>query len=161
MVFMLFLLVLPFIEIALFAAVGEEIGALNTVFLCIASAGLGVFLVQSQGLKTLESIQKSMQGGVLPVEEMFRGVCQFVAGILLILPGFFTDAVALLLLIPPVQHILRGLIAQYFTGEPVSFRSAYGRGSARNDQGDIVDVEYTHVETDNYDPGTRIEDQRK
>lgn len=160
MVFLLFLLILPLIEIALFAAVGEEVGVFNTVFLCIASAGFGVFLVQSQGLKTMESMQKSMDGGILPVDEMFRGVCLFVAGMLLILPGFFTDGVAILLLIPPVQHLLRSMIARYFTGEPVSFRAQGWRSKSRNENADIVDVEYTHVETDNYEAGTRIDDQR-
>lgn len=154
MVFVLFLLVLPVIEIALFAAVGDEIGALNTVLLCLGSGAVGVFLVQSQGFKSLQSIQNSMNGGTLPVDEIFRGVCVFVAGMLLILPGFFTDMVAVFLLIPPVQHVVRQWGARYFTGEPMSFRTA-GRGQ---DQGDIVDAEYTHVETDDDEAGTRLED---
>jgi UPF0716 protein FxsA len=165
MAFLLFLLILPLVEITLFVMVGDEIGAFNTVMLCLVAAGCGVFLVQGQGLKTMLTLQNSMQGGVLPVEEMFRGVCVFVAGLLLILPGFFTDAVAILLLLPPVQDRLRARASQYFKGEPVTFTSAQWRGGTRRSRdangGDIVDVEYSHVETDDDEPGTRLPDQRE
>ncbi len=149
MFFVVFLLFLPLIEIALFAAVGDEVGAFNTVLLCLASAALGFFLLQRQGMKTALSIQESLDGGRLPLEDMFRDMCFFLAGVLLILPGFFTDIVALLLLLPPVQHVLKQAIAGYFTGEPVRWRPQQRRGY---EGGDIVDVEYTHVKSEEDTP---------
>ncbi|MGZ9108259.1 MAG: FxsA family protein [Micavibrio sp.] len=141
MIFLIFLLFLPLIEIALFAHVGGEIGALNTILLCIAAGVAGMLLVQYQGLKTTLSIQQSLDRGEMPVAEMFDGICKFMAGILLILPGFFTDTVALLLLVPFLRGWLRHYLARYFTGEPIIST----RGHAK---GDILEGEFTRVDNE-------------
>jgi len=140
MIFLIFLLFLPLIEIALFAHVGGEIGALNTVFLCLAAGIAGSLLVQYQGLKTTFSIQQSLNRGEMPVAEMFDGICKFMAGIFLILPGFFTDAVAVLLLVPFLRGWLRHYLTRYFIGEPIIVT----RGSAKSD---IIEGEYTRVDS--------------
>lgn len=141
MIFLIILLFLPLIEIALFAQVGGEIGALNTVLLCLAAGVAGSLLVQYQGLKTTLSIQQALDRGEMPVQEMFDGICKFMAGILLIIPGFFTDAIALLLLLPPVRLWLRHYLTRYFIGEPIIVR----RASARSD---IIEGEFTRIDSD-------------
>ncbi len=146
MIFLIILLFLPLIEIALFAQVGSEIGALNTVLLCLAAGVAGSLLVQYQGLKTTLSIQQALDRGEMPVQEMFDGICKFMAGILLILPGFFTDMVALLLLIPPVRLWLRHYLTRYFVGEPIIVQ----RSSARSD---IIEGEFTRVDSDSEETG--------
>lgn len=140
MIFLIFLLFLPLIEIALFVSVGGEIGALNTIFLCVAAGVAGSLLVQYQGLKTTLSLRQSLDRGEMPVAEMFDGICKFMAGILLILPGFFTDAVALLLLVPVLRGGLRHYLARYFTGEPIINARSHAKS-------DILEGEFTRVDS--------------
>ncbi|MCO4321171.1 FxsA family protein [Aliidiomarina quisquiliarum] len=100
--FILFVLV-PIIEISLFIQVGEAIGGLSTIALIILTAFVGAALVRSQGIRTLQSAQLKMAQGLPPGKEMMSGLMLFIAGILFVTPGFFTDGLAILLLLPPVQ----------------------------------------------------------
>ena len=140
MIFLIFLLFYPLLEIALFASIGGEIGAGATIMLCIAAMIAGSLLVQYQGLKTTLSIQQALDRGEMPVQDMFDGICKFMAGILLILPGFFSDAVALVLLIPFMREWLRLYLTRYFIGEPI----IAARGKAA---GDVLEGEFTRVDS--------------
>lgn len=144
MIFVVFLLALPFLEIALFIAIGDEIGFFNAVLLCMASVLVGGFLVRQQGLKTARSLQDSLNRGEMPVAEMFAGICMFMAGILFIIPGFLTDMMAVLLLIPPIRAQLGRYLGRYFIGEPVIMRG--GRPQERN--ADIIDAEFVEVSSE-------------
>ncbi len=147
MIILIFMLLLPILEIAVFIAVGDEIGFFNAILLCIGAALLGGFLVQQQGLKTAGSIQDSLNRGEMPMQDIFAGICQFMAGILLIVPGFLTDILALILLVPWTRTLLRAAMARYFVGEPVIIRSGqtYGRAHGQTRNGDIIDAEYVEV----------------
>lgn len=92
------LLVLFLVELAVMIKVGSAMGALAVVLLLIVSAGYGMSLVRSQGLKTLMSIQQQLAVGETPAQSMFEGVMLLLAGALFIFPGFVSDFVALLLL---------------------------------------------------------------
>lgn len=99
-------LALPLIEIALFIVVGRAIGVMATLGLVVLAVGLGIFVLRQQGLSVLNRMRSNMQTGTLPGQTLFDGMVLAVAAVLLIIPGFFGDAVALLLLIPPVRHWL-------------------------------------------------------
>lgn len=105
---------IPFIEISLFITIGGKIGVGMTLALCILSAIVGAALIRQQGLKTLFSARGTLQGGGMPLQEVFDGICIAVAGALLMTPGFFTDAVGFSLLIPPVRAALRKAIIKRF-----------------------------------------------
>ena len=100
-------IIVPVIEITVFIQLGSEIGVWNTVILIILTAIIGAWLLRSQGLATLHRAQKSIQKQVLPVAEVFDGLCLIVAGVLLLTPGFVTDAAGLILFLPLFRAILR------------------------------------------------------
>lgn len=103
--FLLFLLV-PLIEIYFLIQVGEVIGAGWTIFLVVATAVIGAFLLRMQGLSTLQRAQMSMSQHQLPAMEMMEGVALLISGGLLLTPGFFTDTFGFILLVPPFRQAL-------------------------------------------------------
>jgi UPF0716 protein FxsA len=109
---LLFLFVaLPLIEIALFIAVGGQIGLLPTLGLIVLGAFAGVSILRGQSARA----QAMMQGGlrIQPGTFLAEGAFRVLAGLLLIAPGFLTDTLGLLLLIPPLQRvIMRGIAAR-------------------------------------------------
>jgi len=110
--FFIIFLVIPFSEVAVFAYAGDEIGIVNTLALCVLTAFIGGTMVKKQGLNTLTRAQSHFQGGKLPVQEIFDGFCLVATGALLITPGFVTDTIGFLLLIPPVRILLKDILAR-------------------------------------------------
>lgn len=108
--------IVPLIEIWLLIEVGSAIGAPWTIIAVVFTAILGGFLVRAQGWSTYKRIQQQLQRGEIPAVEMFEGLFLLVAGALLLTPGFFTDAIGFLCLLPPLRRALihsmlkRGLV---------------------------------------------------
>jgi UPF0716 protein FxsA len=96
----------PLIEIYLFIEIGSVIGALQTILLIVVTAVIGVALLRRQGLTTMRKVQTQMQQGELPAVGMLEGMMLFFAGALLLTPGFFTDTIGFILLIPPLRKAL-------------------------------------------------------
>lgn len=123
--FLIFLV--PILEIATFVVVGSHIGVLATVLLVVATSVAGAALLRIQGLGTLARIRAQVDRGALPDRELAHGAMILVAGLLLLMPGFLTDLVGLLLFIPPVRdaawRLLRGRIV-------VAARGPWGGGFA-------------------------------
>ncbi|HDU8718819.1 TPA: FxsA family protein [Morganella morganii subsp. morganii] len=97
---------LIYIEAVIFVHVASAIGVFMTLVLVVLTSCLGVSLVRNQGMRNLSLIQQKIQAGESPAAEMIKSVSLVLAGILLVLPGFFTDFLGLLLLLPPVQKLL-------------------------------------------------------
>ncbi|MGL5763723.1 FxsA family protein [Plesiomonas shigelloides] len=104
--FLLLLLFLPFIEITIFIQVADQIGGWTTLALALLASMVGVSLIRSKGVKTLMLIQQKLAQGEMPAQEVVQAGMLVIAGILLIIPGFLTDFVALILLLPWVQKAL-------------------------------------------------------
>lgn len=104
--FLLFLAV-PFIELYVIIQVGQALGALNTIGLLVLISVVGAWLVKREGLGVLRKAQARVQAGVVPGSELVEGVLILFAGALLLTPGFVTDCVAVLLLVPPVRAAVR------------------------------------------------------
>lgn len=147
LLFILFL-VIPLIEISLFIAVGDEIGILSTLLLCVLTAVIGASLLRQQGLKTLFTAQKQMDEGVLPLREIFDGFCLAIAGATLITPGFFTDFIGFMLLLPLIRDLLWKKLPEYFDIEtrPHNSRHRAGPDSPRDRQ--TIDVSFERVDED-------------
>ncbi|MDB2682759.1 FxsA family protein [Alphaproteobacteria bacterium] len=107
--FIIFILV-PIAEIIVFMVVGERIGIFTTLLLALLTAIIGGFIVRYQGLKTILSVKGSLNKGTLPAGEFFDGLCLVAAAATLITPGFITDTIGFLLLVPPVRKLLRETI---------------------------------------------------
>ncbi|MFD0709989.1 MULTISPECIES: FxsA family protein [Photorhabdus] len=101
---LIFLLV--YIESTLFVRVASELGVLLTLLLVLFTSCVGISLVRSQGIKNFLQIQQKLVNGESPAAEMIKSVSLLLAGFLLVLPGFFTDFLGLLLLLPAVQKTL-------------------------------------------------------
>ncbi|MEO3387143.1 FxsA family protein [Mesorhizobium sp. CAU 1741] len=99
----LIFILMPLIEIAVFVIVGGEIGALATVGLVIATTILGAILLRVQGFGIMTRLRESMEQGGRPGRELVHGFMVMIAGVLLFLPGFVTDAIGLVLFIPAVR----------------------------------------------------------
>lgn len=101
---------IPIIELYLLIEIGTIIGALNTVILVIATGFAGAWLARMQGMQTMIRVRSSLQQGIMPTEELMDALLIFMAGIVLLTPGFITDAAGLLLLIPETRsHFKRFL----------------------------------------------------
>ncbi|WP_113632117.1 FxsA family protein [Pectobacterium peruviense] len=103
---LLLIFLLAYIEISLFIQVAEVMGVAMTLLLVVFTSCLGVSLVRNQGMKTLVQMQQKMAAGESPAAEMVKSVSLVLAGFLLLIPGFLTDFLGLLLLLPPVQKSL-------------------------------------------------------
>lgn len=113
LLFLLFLIV-PVVEIYLLIEVGSRIGAASTVLLIILTAMLGAFLLRIQGITTLARVQQSLDQGELPATELIGGLMLLLAGALLLTPGFFTDAVGFICLIPDIRNRVANSLLQSF-----------------------------------------------
>jgi UPF0716 protein FxsA len=157
----IFLLALPLIEIAGFVLVGREIGVLATMALVLASALLGSILLRWQGFGVIARIRRDIDAGRHPGRQLAHGVMILIAAILLIIPGFFTDIVGLLLFLPPVRDLGWRLVRDRVrvVGDFSIFRGGAGAGRSGR-HGPVVDLgEEEYSRTRNPDsPWRRIDD---
>lgn len=109
-IFAVLFLVIPIIEIYVLIQVGSVIGALPTILLVVATAVIGAFLLRQQGISTFMRFQQNMTTGQLPAKEMLEGVMLLIGGALLMTPGFFTDAIGFLCLIPFTRQWMANFI---------------------------------------------------
>lgn len=108
-IFLAFTLI-PALEIYLLMTIGGLIGALNTLVVILLTGFAGAYLARLEGLRTFMNIQRNLQQGIMPAEELIDALLILVAGIVLLTPGFLTDAAGVLLLIPQIRvHIKRWL----------------------------------------------------
>ena len=100
------IIAIPIMEILLFIKIGENIGAINTILLIIFTAIIGVYFARIQGIMTIKSGFTNLYQNKLPIYEILSGASIAIAAIFLIIPGFFTDAIGFLLLIPLTRKFL-------------------------------------------------------
>jgi UPF0716 protein FxsA len=117
----LVVLIVPFVEIYLLLQVGGIIGALPTILLVVVTAMLGAGLLKQQGLATLQRFQAGLAQGEVPAYEMIEGPLILLGGALLLTPGFLTDVLGLVCLIPAsrrriAQYVLENHIIQAVGG---------------------------------------------
>ncbi len=121
-VFLLFLTV-PFVEIYLLLQIGGIVGIFPTVFLVVFTAVLGAWLLRQQGFATLRRFQENIAKGEIPAYEMIEGPILLIGGILLLTPGFFTDAIGFACLLPMTRkamakYVLENHLLQAQQGSP-------------------------------------------
>jgi UPF0716 protein FxsA len=110
----LILLLLPFVELALFIAVAGEVGFLMALAVIITVGVVGGWLVKRQGLDVWRRAEGRYRSGEMPTAEVVNGLLLLVAGLLLALPGFLSDLMAIALLVPPVRALVRSLLFRRF-----------------------------------------------
>lgn len=165
----LFILV-PIIEIMMFIEVGGYLGLGVTLFIVLMTAILGVNLLKQQGLKAWQNIQLSMAEGKVPALEMAAAAQLLFAGGLLLTPGFVTDAVGFILMVPAVRMILAkkiiaaGIMKSASFNQQAGFQSYSSRefnqgqnASGRVFEGEVVDVE--PVEDNSIEESSQIKNE--
>ena len=144
--FILGFLALPIIEIALFIKVGQTIGLFPTLALVVMTSLFGALVLREQGMSVVGQLRQNVSAARIPGKAIADTMMIGLAGMLLILPGFFTDAIGLALLLPPVRHwIYRGL-ASRVTVVSATGSSQYGAPAphhiARPDTIDLDSEDY-------------------
>lgn len=135
---------LPVIEIALFIKSAQWMGLLPTIIVAIGAGALGLALVRRQGFDLLLRVRAQYDRGEVPVAEVFDGLCLAVAGALLVLPGFFSDVIAILLLLPPVRAALRLALVAHLQAAHADTAKA---GSAKTGP-QVIETEYRVIDGD-------------
>tara|TARA_B100000989_G_scaffold255733_1_gene204700 strand:+ start:1067 stop:1486 length:420 start_codon:yes stop_codon:yes gene_type:complete len=115
--FFLLFIGLPALEIFVLIKIGGQVGALNTIALIFLTAIIGIYFAKLQGIQTLRSGMVNLYQNKIPVYEMMSGASIAIAALLLIIPGFFTDLIGFLLLIPFTRKILFRLV---FKNKPMT-----------------------------------------
>jgi UPF0716 protein FxsA len=108
----LLFIVVPIAELAVIIQVGQEIGVLWTVALLVADSVLGSVLMRSQGRAAWRRFNEATRAGRVPAREVLDGALVIFGGALLLTPGFITDVLGLLLLIPPTRALVRRVLAR-------------------------------------------------
>lgn len=139
---MFFLLVtifilIPIIEISLFIEIGSNIGSFNTICLIFLTAIIGVYFVRQQGLSTFQRLANQIQKLETPIQTVGEGLVILLSGILLITPGFFTDTIGFLGLIPFTRIFFVKLVATFIL-------SRYGVYKKKTD--DTIEADYFEID---------------
>jgi UPF0716 protein FxsA len=157
MVWFLIFVVWPLAELFVIVKVSEAIGFLWMLLLLVASWPLGTRILRSQGRAAWRQFVEAIEAGRPPANEVMNGALVLTGGLLLMVPGFITDVVGLLLLLPPTRALARGLVARHhgsvWVGRAANVGAGFGgrgnrRGPAANAR-QAYDADATAVDLDN------------
>jgi UPF0716 protein FxsA len=132
----------PMVEIAAFIVIGERIGLIPTLATVVLTAVAGTWLLRRQGFAVLRRVEQSMARQELPVAALFDGLCLLVAGLLLLTPGFVTDAIGLALFVPPLRRALQAAIWRYLRARG----HIEAEAGFDDDGGGVVEGEYRVID---------------
>ncbi|WP_182201067.1 FxsA family protein [Paraliobacillus salinarum] len=120
----LLILIVPALEIGIFVWAGNLIGAWWVIFFILLTGVLGAYLAKREGLQTLRLAQLEMNQGRLPAEQIFDGVCILIGAVVLLTPGFITDALGFFLLLPvtrvPLKRMLQNLLKKLLSNGTIT-----------------------------------------
>lgn len=135
----LILLLVPIIEIALFIQVGGILGLWPTLLIVILTAIIGTVLLRSQGIATIKHLQYNLSQRQSPITTILNGILILISGVVLLTPGFFTDTVGFLLLIPPIRNLIIKWATHKFS---ISTQSTEQKKSSKNE---IIEGEFQNI----------------
>ncbi|MGV3490743.1 MAG: FxsA family protein [Devosia sp.] len=143
-VLVLLILLLPLIEIGLFIVVGGAIGLLPTLAIVVAAGIIGMLALRWQGFSVLNRLRSGINGGELPARSVADAMMIGVAGVLLVIPGFFSDILGLLLLLPPVRSAIYAWLRSRVrvVSTTGGYSAGFGRPSIEDDTIELDSDEY-------------------
>ncbi len=133
---LLFIIVIPLIEIYLMIEIGGVIGALNTIFIIFFTAITGIYFAKLEGLNTMRSALNQIKKDEIPVNEIISGATLAFAALLLIIPGFLTDIIGFLLIIPFTRKKLIKIISPKFDTKETKKKIIEGESEEINPNND-------------------------
>jgi UPF0716 protein FxsA len=146
--FVLALILAPVVEVLVFIEVGMAIGWLPAVALLLATSVLGGWLLRVQGRVAIQRVTLAVAERRTPAAAAIEGALGFVGGVLLVAPGFVTDALGVLLVFPPTRTLARRWISRRYQGRVMRFVANVGRVAPGSSSVRPADVESTAVEED-------------
>jgi UPF0716 protein FxsA len=144
----LLLIGIPVVEVLVFIAVGRAIGWLLAVALLFGTSVLGVRLLRIQGRSAIERVSLAVSEHRAPARAAIDGAIGFLGGVLLVVPGFVTDVLGALLMLPPTRALTRRWASRHYAGRVMSFVARTGRFASRDRGARPADVESTAVDDD-------------
>lgn len=133
---LLLIISIPLVEIAVFIQAGDLIGIVPTILLTVATAFAGTVMLRQQGLSLVMRMQRDLNAGVRPEEDIMHGALIVLAALLLLVPGFVTDACGLLLFVPPA----RAAVARFIMTR-ARFTVVHPGGAPRQNQSGVYDLD--------------------
>ncbi|GDX28988.1 membrane protein FxsA [Actinomycetes bacterium] len=121
------IIAVPLIEIYFVVKIGSVVGVIPTIALLFVISVFGSRVVKHQGLRVWRKFNEQVSSGHVPSRELIEGVCLLVAGALLVAPGFFTDALGFLLLLPPFRLVVVKIVGARTTNKVQVVRATYDR----------------------------------
>ncbi len=121
-------LIVPILELTIFARLADGYGVGPTLLFIVVDSLVGAFLVRREGIGAFRRANKKLAQGDIPTDELINGLLILMAGALMLTPGFLTDFVGLLLLLPPTRAIARSGLKKRFATSTVAFGSTSGFG---------------------------------
>ena len=109
--------IVPVTELYILIEVGKKIGSLSTIGIIILTGIIGAYLVKSQGFMILRKIQNDLNEGIMPGDSLIQGAIILAGGILLLTPGFVTDIVGFIFLIPVSRNIVKKYLLKWLQGK--------------------------------------------
>lgn len=146
--FVLVLIGIPVVEVFAFIEVGRAIGWLLAVILLFGTSVLGVRVVRVQGRTAIERFSLAVSERRAPTRAAIDGALGFLGGLLLVAPGFVTDALGALLLLPPTRRLARRWASHHYAGRVINFVARTGTFASRARGSRPADVDSTVVEDD-------------
>jgi UPF0716 protein FxsA len=131
-------------ELGIFLAVERQIGIFSALLIALFTAVLGSALVKRAGISVWSRIQDKLASGSLPGRELSAGASILVSGALLISPGFLTDVIGFLLLVPAVQNVVHNQIIKRF-GDKINIASRFGDSGFPGSNTEVIDVDAWEV----------------
>jgi UPF0716 protein FxsA len=145
---LLLLILWPVVEIVAFVEVGQAIGWLLAVVVLIGTSVLGSQLLRIQGRSTVERVSVAISEGRAPAQPAIDGLLGFLGAVLLVIPGFVTDAAGVLLLLAPTRALARRWLSRHYGGGVMRFAANTGRFASRDRGRRPGDVDSTAVDDD-------------
>jgi UPF0716 protein FxsA len=139
-------IVVPIAELAVLIQIGQLIGVWWTIALLVADAVLGSLLARSQGRLAWRRFNEALQAGRMPAREVMDGALVLFGGALLLTPGFLSDILGVLLLLPPTRAVVRAVLVRRFAGRMVASMSGPRVGGPASRPRQDYDVEGTAVD---------------
>ena len=127
---LLLIILIPLVEIYLFIKIGSQIGAFNTISLILLTALLGVWYARYEGFNTLKSGISQIMKNEVPLYEIVSGAALAIAALMLILPGFATDLIGLLLIFPLSRKLILGRFANKYSKKNKQHNNEYIDGES-------------------------------
>lgn len=149
-------IVVPIIEIYLIVQVDAAIGGWETLALLVLDSVIGAWLVRREGFSILAKVQTALGRGSLPTNELIDGMLVLFAGALMLTPGFLTDGLGFILLLPPTRAVVRNALKRRFAGRISVGGGSFGApfGATFGGPG-VTDVQWSDVPADPDDADDR------